>query len=136
MSYYLINWDFSSFLHYELQYNVHNTKSCFITFLNRFYILTKRCCTNKAIQHIITQLDVIFFLLHTCFIHEILLYWYFLGFVNSYVPIFLLVFPFTWIRIDTPRSSNSFYFICTIQNIKEVIVFVFFLQSELLSINL
>ena len=60
----------------------------------------------------------------------------FWGFVNSYVPIFLLVFPFTWIRIDTPRSSNSFYFICTIQNIKEVIVFFFFLQSELLGINL
>jgi hypothetical protein len=55
----------------------------------------------------------------------------FLGFVNSYVPIFLLVFPFTWIRIDTPRSSNSFYFICTIQNIKEVIVFVFFLTIRI-----
>ena len=55
----------------------------------------------------------------------------FLWFVNSYVPIFLLVFPFTWIRIDTPRSSNSFYFICTIKNIKEVIVFVFFLTIRI-----
>lgn len=89
------------------------------------------CCVNKVIQHIITQLDVIFFA--TYFISNIRFYCIdiFLGFVNGYVSIFLLVFPFTWIRIDIPRSSNSFYFVCTIKNIKEVIVFVFFLTIRI-----